>query len=86
MLWMDVSIAVCVLAAILGGFVGIMKLRREAKPEIAGSENAEKVKAIHLRKCHTCHKDTDYGVDVYVDGNWYHRQCFMKEIEEKKSV
>ncbi len=86
MLWIDVSIAACILAAFIGGFVGIMKLRKAARPEITGSENAEEVKAIHLRKCCTCRKDTNHGVDVFVDGNWYHRQCFMKEIEEKKSV
>lgn len=84
MLWADIGITFVVLGFVVGGIAGIRSLRRASNPEIKGSENVDKIKMIHLRRCHACHKDTDSNVDVFVNGVWYHRLCFFAEINKEK--
>lgn len=83
MLLLDV-IAMIGVAGVIGlGVAAIRKLRRNAKPEIQGAENAVELEAASLRRCHFCKKDTNFISDVYTNNKWYHRKCYMNEIEKK---
>lgn len=63
--------------AIFVAALGMRVLFRKAKPEIQGAENAEQAKADTLRCCYFCKKSTDLAVDLYTNGHWYHKTCYV---------
>jgi predicted amidophosphoribosyltransferase len=63
--------------------LGVRTVKRKAKPEIKGAENAEEVKAASRRRCHFCKKDTAIDDDIYTEGHWYHRKCYLNDSETK---
>lgn len=86
MLLVDALVAMGVLGVVVLGVFGIRTLRRKAKPEIVGSENAEEATAQSRRRCHFCRKDTDIKIDVFANGNWYHRTCFLNDSDKKENT
>jgi hypothetical protein len=85
MLLVDGLVVMGAAGAVLLGVLGIRALRRRARPEIAGSENAQEVMEQSRRRCHFCRKHTDTRVDVFVNGRWYHRACFLNQATEEKT-
>lgn len=77
MLLIDTLVVIAVLGVVIFGALSIRAVRRKAKPEIVGAENAEEVIASGLRRCQFCRKDTDPKIDIYSMGRWYHRTCFL---------
>jgi hypothetical protein len=65
------------------GVLAIRAIRRKTQPEIVGSENAAEVLAQGRRRCRFCRKPTDVHVDVFMEGSWYHRPCFLNQVDEE---
>ena len=85
MLLVDGLVVMGAVGVVLLGALGIRALRRRARPEIAGSENAQEVMEQGLRRCHFCRKHTDAHIDVFVNGVWYHRACFLNQAAEENT-
>jgi hypothetical protein len=87
MLVLDGAIILGSVGIVLLAALAIRALRRKAKPEIQGAENAEETKAQINRRCHSCKKYTTSDSDLFVDGHWYHKLCYVTEIDktEKKN-
>ena len=85
MLLVDGLVVMGAMGAVLLGVLGIRALRRRTRPEITGSENAQDVIEQGRRRCHFCRKHTDARVDVFVNGVWHHRACFLNQAAEEKT-
>lgn len=85
MLLIDGLVVMGAAGAVLLGILGIRVLRRRARPEIIGSENAHEVLEQGRRRCYFCRKHTDAHVDVFANGVWYHRACFLNQTDEEKT-
>jgi len=73
------------LGVIFLGALGLRAVRRKNQPEIGGSENAAEVIAQGLRRCHFCRVHTNVRVDVFMNGAWYHRKCFINQVDEERA-
>ena len=81
----DMLVGMGVLGALILGILSIRALRRKARPEILGRENASGVMAESQRRCRFCRKPTDPRVDIFMQKAWYHRTCFLNQADEGKA-
>lgn len=76
---LDGVVVVVVIGLVLLGAAAIRQVKRKATPEISGTENANHVKRVGLRRCEFCRKDTNPDIDLYVDKRWYHIDCYTNK-------
>lgn len=71
--------------AVILGVLVLRAFRRRARPEIVGAENAHEALAQGRRRCQFCRKPVVVRVDVFMNGAWYHRACFLNQAEEERT-